>query len=141
MLKTVAVSINLDRILKAHRFLPARAAETLVSLVFVLYCSALVLVPQNTRLLGLEVMVVVLPILALSAWSQLAQRRERPDDPWTWFASRLGSIAMGTVPGLLAAASLLAHWGGGIYWLVPTTILGIGGAVYSAWVLLIEIVR
>ncbi len=137
----VAVSINLDRILKGHRFLPARAAETLVSLVFVLYCSALVLVPQNIRLLGLEVLVVVLPILFLSARSQLAHRRERPDDPWLWFVSRLGAIAIGTIPGLLAGISLLAHWGGGIYWLVPTAILGIGGAVYSAWVLLVEIVR
>jgi len=137
----VAVSINLDRILQGHRFLPARAAETLVSLVFVLYASALALVPQNTRLLGLEILVVVLPIIALSARSQLAHRKERPRDPFLWFASRLSAIAIGTIPGLIAGISLLVRWGGGIYWLVPTAILGIAGAVYSAWVLLVEIVR
>jgi hypothetical protein len=37
--------------------------------------------------------------------------------------------------------SLIAHWGGGLYWLAPTALLGIVGAVYNAWVLLVEIVR
>lgn len=45
------------------------------------------------------------------------------------------------VPGLVAGISLAAHAGGGLYWLVPTTILGVTGAVYNAWVLLVEIVR
>jgi hypothetical protein len=53
----VAVSINLDRILEGTTMLPARAAETLASLVFVLIISALGLVPQNVRLLGLEILV------------------------------------------------------------------------------------
>jgi hypothetical protein len=55
--------------------------------------AALVLVPQNLRLLGLEIVV------------------------------------------------LAVHWGGGLYWLAVTALLGIIGAVYAAWVLLIEIVR
>ena len=42
---------------------------------------------------------------------------------------------------MLAGISLAAHWGGGLSWLVPATILGIAGAVYNAWVLLVEIVR
>jgi hypothetical protein len=45
------------------------------------------------------------------------------------------------VPGLLAGISLAAHWGGGLYWLVPASLLGIAGAVYSAWILLVEINR
>ena len=108
---------------------------------FVLYSSALVLVPQNTRLLGLEILVVVVPILVISARSHLAHRRERPSDPFLWFASRMGAIAIGTIPGLIAGISLVARWGGGIYWLVPTALLGIAAAVYSAWVLLVEIMR
>jgi hypothetical protein len=40
----VAVSINLDRILKGGRFLPARAAETLATLLLVVASSALTLV-------------------------------------------------------------------------------------------------
>ena len=48
---------------------------------------------------------------------------------------------MCTVPALHRRHLARAHWGGGLYWLVPMTILGIGGAVYNAWVLLVEIVR
>jgi hypothetical protein len=51
------------------------------------------------------------------------------------------STALATVPCTLAGLSLTAHWGGGLYWLVPTALLGIAGAVYNAWVLLVEIVR
>ena len=75
-LLTVAVSINLDHILKVGRFLPAQAAETLA-----------------------------------------------------------------TVPCTIAGTSLAAEWGGGLYWLAPTVLLGLVGAVYNAWVLLVEIVR
>jgi hypothetical protein len=31
--------------------------------------------------------------------------------------------------------------GGGFYWLAPAALLGMVGAVYNAWVLLVEIVR
>ena len=58
-----------------------------------------------------------------------------------WLVSRMSATAVCTVPALLAGISLTAHWGGGLYWLVPMTILGIAGAVYNAWVLLVEIVR
>jgi hypothetical protein len=43
----VAVSINLAHILKIGRFLPARAAETLATLLLVVASSALTLVPQG----------------------------------------------------------------------------------------------
>jgi hypothetical protein len=48
----VAVSINLDKILKGSALLPARAAETLAMLLFVVISCALVLVPQDVELLG-----------------------------------------------------------------------------------------
>ena len=50
------------------------------------------------------------------------------------------SSAAATVPGVVAGLSPAARWGGGFYWLVPTGLLGIAGAVYSAWILLVEIV-
>jgi hypothetical protein len=137
----VAVSLNLDHIVKGPRFLPHRAAETLASLLFVLAACAFALVPQNIRLVGVEILVVVIPLLLLSLRSQLAYRNKRADDPTLWLVSRMTATALATVPGLLAGISLAVHWGGGMYWLVPLTILGIGGAVYNAWVLLIEIVR
>ncbi len=137
----VAVSINLDRIIKTGKFLPARAAETLATLLLVMASSALTLVPQSTRLVGVEILIIVVPMLAITVRSQLAYRRRSRDDPLLWTISRMASTALATVPCTLAGLSLTAHWGGGLYWLAPTAILGIVGAVYNAWVLLVEIVR
>ncbi len=53
----------------------------------------------------------------------------------------MACTAVATVPGTLAGLSLAMHWGGGLYWLAATGLLGIVGAVYGAWVLLIEIIR
>jgi hypothetical protein len=41
----------------------------------------------------------------------------------------------------VAGFSLALHSGGGCYWLAPAALLATVGAVYSAWVLLVEIVR
>jgi hypothetical protein len=137
----VAVSLNLDKIVKGPAFLPHRSAETLGTLLLVLYASALVLVPQNIRALGIEILIGVLPLQFLILRSQLQYRRTREGDPLLWLVSRMSATAVCALPALLAGISLTAHWGGGLYWLVPMTILGIAGAVYNAWVLLVEIVR
>jgi hypothetical protein len=137
----VAVSINLENILKDKSMLPARAAETLASLLFVMVVAALTLVPQNIRLLGLEILIIVAPLLAITLRTQIGYRRQHPDKPLYWSVSRMAASGAATVPGTLAGLSLAAHWGGGLYWLVPTVVGGIAGAVYSAWVLLVEIVR
>jgi hypothetical protein len=137
----VAVSINLDRILKGRKFLPARAAETLATLLLVVASSALTLVPQSIRLVGVEILIIVVPMLAITVSNQLGNWRRNRDDPLLWTISRMGSTALATVPCTIAGASLVAEWGGGLYWLAPTALLGIVGAVYNAWVLLVEIVR
>ena len=137
----VAVSINLDRILKAARFLPARAAETLATLLLVVVSSALALIPQSTRLLGLEILIVLVPMLVLTVWSQLSYRRQNRADPLLWTVSRMGGTAAVTVPCTVAGFSFILHGGGGFYWLAVTALLGTVGAVYNAWVLLVEIVR
>jgi hypothetical protein len=137
----VAVSINLDRILKGSRFLPTRAAETLATLLLVVASSALTLVPQSVRLVGAEILIIVVPMLAITVWSQLNHRRRSRCEPLLWTLSRMVSTALATVPCTIAGISLAAEWGGGLYWLAPTALLGIVGAVYNAWVLLVEIVR
>jgi len=137
----VAVSINLDKILKGSSFLPARAAETLATLLLVVVSSALALVPQSTRLLGLEILIVAVPMLVITVRSQLAYRRRSRDDPLLWTVSRMAGTAAATVPCAVAGFSLALHWGGGLYWLAPAALLGTVGAVYNAWVLLVEIVR
>ncbi|HWN60908.1 MAG TPA: hypothetical protein VNO25_09595 [Streptosporangiaceae bacterium] len=137
----VAVSINLSHILKVGRFLPARAAETLATLLLVVASSALTLVPQGVRLVGAEILIIVVPMLTITVWSQFNQRRRNRKDPVLWTVSRMVSTALATVPCTIAGISLAAEWGGGLYWLAPTALLGIVGAVYNAWVLLVEIVR
>jgi hypothetical protein len=137
----VAVSINLDRILKGAGFLPTRAAETLATLLLIVVTAALVLVPQSLRLVGLEILVLVVPMLVITVRNQLAYRRRNPNDPLLWSISRMVCTAAATVPATLAGLSLAVHWGGGLYWLAVTALLGILGAVYGAWVLLVEIVR
>jgi hypothetical protein len=138
----VAVSINLSTILKRAKFLPARAAETLATLLFVVVSSGLALIPQSTRLLGVEIVIVVVPMLVITVWRQVSYRRQNhDDDPLLWTISRMAGTAMATVPGTLAGLSLAVHWGGGFYWLAATALLGIVGASYGAWILLVEITR
>jgi hypothetical protein len=81
------------------------------------------------------------PLLAGTLWDQLKHLKLHPTDPLLWSVSRIASTAMGTIPATLAGVSLIVKWGGGFYLLVPASLLGIFGAVYSAWVLLIEIAR
>jgi modulator of FtsH protease len=137
----VSVSINLDRILSGGRFLPARARETLACLVLIVAHSSLALVPQKTALLGTEIVVMATPLLLGTLWVQVRHLRANHDDPVLWSVSRMAATAMGTIPATFAGVSLIVTWGGGFYLLVPASLLGIFGAVYSAWVLLVEIAR
>jgi hypothetical protein len=137
----VAVSINLARMLDAARGLPARSAETLATLLLVVVSSALALIPQSTRVLGLEIVIVVVPMLVLTVRSQLSHRRRNRADPLLWTVSRMTATAVATIPYTVAGFSLGLHGGGGFYWLASAALLGIVGASYNAWVLLVEIVR
>lgn len=121
--------------------LPARAAETLAMLLFVVIISALALLPQDVELLGAEILVIALPLTVITTRNQLKFRRQNPDSPLLWSASRMTASGLALVPGTIAGISLAAHWRGGLYWLAPAALGGIAGAVYSAWVLLVEIVR
>jgi hypothetical protein len=42
---------------------------------------------------------------------------------------------------ILAAVTLLAQAGGGLYWLVPSVLAAITFGLINAWVLLVEILR
>jgi hypothetical protein len=121
--------------------LAARAAETLSSLLLVVVTGALTFVPQVTRLLGLELILVAGPMLAVTTRTQLRHWRKNPDQPLYWTVSRMSTTAVGTVPATWAGISLAAHWGGGLYWLAAAALAGIVGAVLNAWVLLVEIIR
>src|ERR1700728_720687 len=97
----VSVSINLDRILSGGRFLPARARESLASLVLIVAYSSLTLVPQSTTALGIEVLVMAAPLLAATLWDQIDHLRSNPSDPILWAVSRMVATGAGTVPATL----------------------------------------
>jgi hypothetical protein len=136
----VAVSINVDRILKFEG-LPERALETVLLLLVVVVVSIVGLIPgQSAVALGAELLALGLlfgGVIARLARRSLPQGSQHP----SWVISRMLVVAAATVPVIVGGASLLAETGGGLYWVVAGIVFAIAGAVANAWVLMIEILR
>ena len=136
----VAVSINIERII-GYQGLPERALETLLYLVLVLLVSIVGLIPAQSHVaLGVELLV-----LGLGIGGGIARLQTFPAGPeeiqFSWRLSRWTVRALAIVPLIAGAAGLLVESGGGLYWVVAGIVFAIGGAVASAWVLLVEILR
>ncbi len=135
----VAVSINIERILEI-RGAPDRAWATLLLLLGVVVVSLLALVPGLSRtalgllLLG-QALVWTVGVAVLS--TRIVSGINRPD----WLFGRLFPLFLGTVPFVIGGVSLLAESGGGLYWTMAGIIGATVGAVMTAWVLLVEILR
>jgi hypothetical protein len=135
----VAVSINIDRILRIQG-LPSRALAT-VLLLSVVLVSLIGLIPGQSRaalageLLGVG-LVFAVAILVLTGRSMASRDRQRLHASSHWLL-----VGFGTVPVVLGAVSLFAEAGGGLYWVAAGIVLATTGAVANAWVLLVEILR
>jgi hypothetical protein len=136
----VAVSINLEQVLRVA-WLPLRAGETLGVLVVLLVTAVFVLVPgQSTTALGLELAGTGLVLIGSDG--ALRIRRGRPPGaPARSIVVPAVIVACTGVPLVTAGATLVAGDGGGLYWTVPALLAGFAGAVFNAWVLLVEILR
>jgi hypothetical protein len=136
----VAVSINVDRILKLSG-VPERALETVLLLLSVVLISIAGLIPaQSNDALGAEL--VALGIVFGGGVAVLAMRSLHPRArPASGVVLRLFFVVAGTLPVIVAGASLIAESGGGLYWISAGIAFAIAGAVGNAWVLLIEILR
>lgn len=135
----VAVSINIERIL-ALPGVPERALQALLQLLGVVVVSLLVLAPgQSNSTLGVELLLVAAPLIAISI--VLTLRGLRGGREGSGAGARMLIIAAGTLPFAVAGISLLTESGGGLYWVLGGTILALIGAVLNAWVLLVEILR
>jgi hypothetical protein len=136
----VAVSINVDRILKLEG-VPERALQTVLLLLVVVLASVVGLIPgQSSVALGIELLVLSVgfgAVITVLVTRSLPQRSA----PRTWLLSRLLVSTAGTAPMVVGSASLIAETGGGLYWIVAGMVFAIAGAVANAWVLLIEILR
>ena len=136
----VAVSINIERILKFEE-LPPRALMTVLLLLSVVLVSIIGLIPGQSRTaLGAELLGEAL--VFATAIAVLAKRSlsKRPVSTSVAISRHL-VIAAGTLPLAIGAASLLAGSGGGLYWTVAGMVFAILGGVLNAWVLLVEILR
>lgn len=136
----VAVSINIDRILK-FRGLPERALETVLMLLSVVLVSIIGLIPGQSHVaLGAELLGEG---LLFGAVIVVLLRRSLPprSSPQSWRLSRELIVVAGTVPLIIGGASVLAQSGGGLYWTVGGIIFAIMAAVGNAWVLMVEILR
>jgi hypothetical protein len=140
-LVVVAVSINLDRILR-YPWLPDRVGETVSLLVAVLVESLLLLAPGQSRVaLGAEMLVVAAAAWAVVTTTHLRLRRHRTGQSPAQRRMRIVAGQLASLPAAIAGASLLVHTGGGLYWLFAGITLSVLAAALNAWVLLIEIAR
>ena len=136
----VAVSINVERILKLEGA-PDRGLQTVFLLLGVVLVSIVGLIPgQDNVALGAELVGVG---LFLTIPIGLLTRRSTPraPAPRSWVIYRWLTSAAGTLPFIVAGATLIAETGGGLYRAVPGALFAIAGGVANAWALLIEILR
>jgi modulator of FtsH protease len=135
----VAVSLNIKEIL-GNAGLPGRALQTLLLLLGPVVTSLTVLIPgQSTTALGIELLGLG---LVFGGWVLvLAVRMIEHVRPYVRPLFHFGLLLPGTVPQIVGAVSLLAHSGGGLYWIVGGLIGALLGASINAWVLLVEILR
>ena len=137
----VAVSINVDRIVKVGG-LADRAFEVLVTLLAILTMAGLLLIPQQSlAIMGVEVVVVAtlagvfgLGLGVRGVRRTEARHRLRFAIGLAMFAAALALCVAGGIV-MLAGSAL------GLYWVAAGMCLGIVRAVTDAWVLLVEINR
>ena len=136
----VAVSINLERILSFPK-LPARAGETLTLLLLVVVVTSLGLAPQNPRALAVELIACAGGTAAVVLTVQLRHGPDDPADPIWWYLTRIATVQVPALLFLVGGITLALRQGGGLYWTLPAALTAFTGAVYTAWVLLVEIIR
>jgi modulator of FtsH protease len=137
----VAVSINLQRILTFPQ-LPGRAAEMLIMLVgALLVCSFALLPGQSMRLFGAEILGTGLLMTLSPVVIQARTVSIIKTQPLTWWLWRhLIGLCSGA-PVLIGGCYLVAGASGGLYWIAAGVMVTLAATVWSAWVLLVEILR
>jgi modulator of FtsH protease len=136
----VAVSINVDRILKLPG-IPERALETVLLLLSVVLISIVGLIPsQSNDALGIELLALAITFGVVIGRLERRSLPQTPQPP-SEVLMRIFLIVAATLPMVVGGASLLAESGGGLYWIVAGIVFATAGAVANAWVLMVEILR
>src|SRR5262245_12531634 len=117
----IGVSINLTRILAAPG-LPGRAGQTITVLATALAVSLAVLGPGDSRVaVGLELL-----LIGLFGWTFIMHiQRNSDEDPATreHRTGQLVLVNLAMLPFIIGGISVLAEWGGGLYWMQAGIIL------------------
>jgi hypothetical protein len=136
----VAVSINLEKII-AYPGVSTRAAESLLQFLGAFFISTLALVPGQP----LKAVAAEFILIGLVSWAlQLAgQIRWLPTSnrPWPWIVYRILLTQLSSLPFCIAGIALLRGSPTALDWLIPGFIFSFVAGVFSAWVLLVEILR
>ncbi|MBS1843480.1 MAG: hypothetical protein JST53_03590 [Actinobacteria bacterium] len=137
----VAVSINVDRIIK-YDGLPERGLETLAMLLTALVvCVAGLLPGQSHAGLGVELLVIAIALLAIMAKLPIAALPEGVEVPANYVLGRQVIRLGGAILLAIGALAVLFAVAGGLYWIAAGIIVLTLAAVGNAWVLLVEILR
>jgi hypothetical protein len=131
----VAVSLHLRPILE-DRWLRGRAESSLLALMSVLLISGAVLIPtQSEAALGVE-----LAVIALGSHSHALRGLRHV--PRTAHLRQTLELVVGLAAvtlAVLAGISLVVHWGGGLWLLLPGGALALASSVWNAWRLMVDV--
>lgn len=136
----VGFSINLRDIVSDGR-LVNRALEAVVALASVLVAATAVLIPgQSSDALAIELLVIAVWVSVSFVWLQRGAGTD-VHTPRATVTFRRTTAFGSTVLVAIAAITLLACAGGGLYWWPAAVVLAYLGALTNAWVLIVEILR
>ena len=137
----VALSINLARIIELPG-VSGRAAETIIVLAGALTLALVALIPGHSEAsLSLAVLGVAGLSWLLPLSIQVRHIRLRAYHRRGLVALRLVLHQLATLPAIIAGLVMLGSNPGGMMWLALGIILSMLVAIFSAWVLLVEILR
>jgi modulator of FtsH protease len=138
----VSLSINLERILKLPSAI-GRAGETLFVLAGVLAVALISIVPaQSARHLGVILLFAAIPVWFLPMLTQLRTYRQRQYQHVAQVLLRAALHQFAMLPIVLGALGLVGAIDGfGISGVAAGCIIAMLVAMFSAWVLLVEILR
>lgn len=138
----VAISINLEKIIELPSAV-SRSAETLLMLAGIVAVALTALVPAQSRHhLGMIVLIAAIPVWLFPVLFQFRSLRHHHYRHIAHVQVRAVLHQIGTIPILIGALGLFGEITGyGIGWVAAGCILSMLVAMFSAWVLLIEILR
>jgi hypothetical protein len=136
----VALSINIDRILKSP-WLPPRAASSMVLLIGSLIQALLMLWPgQPLRITGAEELAVGVVVWVYSTWLTLGGAHTPKE--YGGIGSTLLGLQLATLPAIGGSIAIAAFGlESGVYAIACAMFMSIIIGVLNSWVLLVEILR